>query len=75
MNKGYRPIFFHEFIHAGQLGEEKRRRYWARSYLGYPPLRVAEPNTTHQVLAELQKYGRVNNIITQVCIYEVYAER
>lgn len=42
-----------------------RRRYWARSYLGYPPLRNAEPNDTHNTLARLQHAGYVRHLITQ----------
>lgn len=39
---------------------------WARSYLGYPPVRQAEPNPTHFAIAALQKLGLVTNLITQV---------
>lgn len=38
---------------------------WARSYLGYPPVRVAEPNPTHFALAALHELGHVNQLITQ----------
>lgn len=42
-----------------------RQRYWLRSYLGYPPVRDAKPNTTHYALAALQHAGRVSKLITQ----------
>ncbi|GAA5936626.1 uncharacterized protein JCM15063_001942 [Sporobolomyces koalae] len=57
----HRPIFYGEFI----AEEKHRRRYWARSYLGYPPVRVAESNPTHYAMAALMKMGYVSSIITQ----------
>lgn len=39
-----------------------------RSYLGYPPVRIAEPNPTHYAVAALQKMGFVSNLITQVSL-------
>ena len=40
-----------------------RRRL--RSYLGYPPVRDARPNTTHYALAALQHAGHITKTITQ----------
>jgi NAD-dependent deacetylase sirtuin 4 len=40
-----------------------RRRL--RSYLGYPPVRDAQPNTTHYALAALQHAGHINKTVTQ----------
>lgn len=57
----HRPIFYGEFI----ADEKHRRRYWARSYLGYPPVRVAESNPTHYAMSALMKMGFVSSIITQ----------
>ncbi|GAA5993397.1 hypothetical protein JCM10908_002645 [Rhodotorula pacifica] len=57
----HRPIFYGEFIND----ESMRRRYWARSYLGYPPVRRAESNPTHYAMAALQKMGYISSIITQ----------
>ncbi|KAJ1983087.1 hypothetical protein H4R34_001475 [Dimargaris verticillata] len=57
----YRPILFQEFIQAHQT----RQRYWARSYLGYTPLRQAKPNTTHRALASLEGHEFVRQVITQ----------
>lgn len=42
-----------------------RQRYWLRSYLGYPPVRDAKPNTSHFALAALQYAGLVPHVITQ----------
>ncbi|HEV7814438.1 MAG TPA: NAD-dependent protein deacetylase [Janthinobacterium sp.] len=42
-----------------------RRRYWARSMLGYPALARAEPNAGHRAIAALQARGRLAALITQ----------
>lgn len=42
-----------------------RRRYWARSMVGYPTLSGAAPNAAHVALAALQAQGRVGELITQ----------
>ena len=46
----------HEFI---------RRRYWARSMIGYPTLSGAAPNGGHFALAALQQQGRIGSLLTQ----------
>ncbi|PKI83612.1 hypothetical protein MVES_002457 [Malassezia vespertilionis] len=65
LNPGYRPIFYHEFANTTAFGDAKRRRYWARSFLGYPPLRMAAPNSTHDAIARLMQQGIVHRLITQ----------
>jgi NAD-dependent SIR2 family protein deacetylase len=42
-----------------------RRRYWARSLLGWPQMSQARPNRAHAALAQLQLAGRVQRLITQ----------
>lgn len=42
-----------------------RRRYWARSMVGYPTLSNAAPNAAHVALAALQAKGRVGEVLTQ----------
>ncbi len=42
-----------------------RRRYWARSMLGWPRVAGAEPNDAHLALAELERRGHVVGVITQ----------
>jgi NAD-dependent SIR2 family protein deacetylase len=42
-----------------------RRRYWARSYLGWRHIARAVPNDGHHTVAELQRRGLVAGIITQ----------
>ncbi|KAH9445824.1 hypothetical protein MJO28_012318 [Puccinia striiformis f. sp. tritici] len=61
INKSYRPIFFHEFLESHSF----RIRYWARSYLGYPTVRVAKPNVGHYAVAALMKMGYIRHLITQ----------
>jgi len=52
-------------MHEGPKGQAFRRRYWARSYLGYPSVRNAQPNPTHFAIAGLEYLGHVPRIVTQ----------
>ncbi|HEY7273498.1 MAG TPA: NAD-dependent protein deacetylase [Actinoplanes sp.] len=42
-----------------------RRRYWARSHLGWRVVGTALPNAGHRAVARLQQLGVVDGIITQ----------
>lgn len=42
-----------------------RRRYWARSWYGWPLLRDAQPNAAHHALAQLEALGHIELLITQ----------
>ena len=42
-----------------------RRRYWARSHLGWRTIGEARPNGGHRAVARLQALARVDGIITQ----------
>jgi NAD-dependent SIR2 family protein deacetylase len=42
-----------------------RRRYWARSYLGWRQIAQARPNAGHRAVAALQAAGRIDGVITQ----------
>jgi NAD-dependent SIR2 family protein deacetylase len=44
---------------------EARRRYWARSYLGWRHIARAVPNDGHRAVAELSRRGLLTGIITQ----------
>ena len=44
---------------------EARRRYWARSYLGWRHIARAQPNAGHLAVAELSRRGLLAGIITQ----------
>ncbi|MGN8157692.1 NAD-dependent protein deacetylase [Salinisphaera sp. RV14] len=59
--KGARPIQHQAFI--AQLS--KRRRYWARSMAGWPPVARARPNPGHRALARLGAAGRLSLLVTQ----------
>ncbi len=57
-----RPSIQHrEFVDKA----ENRRRYWARSLLGWPRLAAAQPNAAHRALAVLEESGVVRGLITQ----------
>ncbi|CAA0121681.1 NAD-dependent protein deacetylase [Halioglobus japonicus] len=47
------------------IDEQTRRRYWARSWYGWPLIRDALPNPAHHALASLEAQGRIELLITQ----------
>lgn len=55
------PIQHREFVEHAEM----RRRYWARSVLGWPRLAAAVPNHGHHALARLEGAGAVDGVITQ----------
>jgi len=59
--KHTRPIQFAEF----RSSERTRRRYWARSFIGWQRFSAAEPNAAHHALAALERNGKVDTLITQ----------
>lgn len=59
--KGASPIQHQAFL--SQLS--KRRRYWARSMAGWPPVARAQPNEGHRALARLGAAGRLSLLVTQ----------
>ena len=61
LNKTYRPIYFHEFC----ANHEARKRYWARSYLGWTNLNRSRPNKAHDAVGQLGELGRVSTVVTQ----------
>ncbi|WP_251976274.1 NAD-dependent protein deacetylase [Salinicola avicenniae] len=42
-----------------------RRRYWARSLVGFRALASAQPGQAHRALAALQRQGRISCLVTQ----------
>jgi NAD-dependent SIR2 family protein deacetylase len=59
--KRAQPVTFQAF-----MGDKKtRRRYWARSLVGWRRIRRAQPNVAHQALARLEAAGRIQLILTQ----------
>jgi NAD-dependent SIR2 family protein deacetylase len=55
------PIQYGDF----RTKEAVRRRYWARSFVGFERMRRARPNAAHAALAELEMAGRVEVLATQ----------
>ncbi|HMJ12795.1 MAG TPA: NAD-dependent protein deacetylase [Polyangiaceae bacterium] len=55
------PIQYREFVHD----EHARRRYWARSMIGWRAFSRALPNAGHYALAALERVERVRGVITQ----------
>ncbi len=55
------PIQYQAFLTRSSA----RRRYWARSYLGWPRMREARPNAAHGALARLEAAGRLACLVTQ----------
>ncbi len=42
-----------------------RHRYWARSSVGWPAFSQAQPNQSHAALAQLERVGIVQSLVTQ----------
>jgi NAD-dependent deacetylase sirtuin 4 len=61
LNKTYKPIYYNEFCE----NHEARKRYWARSFLGWTNLDRAKPNHAHKACGELGRLGVVGDVITQ----------
>lgn len=55
------PIQLHEFLGS----DAARRRYWARSMIGWPVVGNARPNRSHAALARLGAAGRIERLVTQ----------
>jgi len=55
------PIQLHEFVVDGRA----RRRYWARSLVGWRHFGRAAPGAAHRALARLERAGRVHHLLTQ----------
>jgi len=61
VNKAYLPIFYTDFLNS----HATRKRYWARSYVGWTSLQKAHPNVGHHALARLHQLNLVSNVVTQ----------
>lgn len=55
------PITYQQFVRSAAA----RRRYWARSFLGWPAMRAKRPNAGHRALAQWEAAGRLSGILTQ----------
>lgn len=61
LNKTYRPIYYHEFC----ANHEARKRYWARSFLGWTNLNRSKANPAHHAVGALGELGLLSSVITQ----------
>jgi len=59
--KRVQPVNYDAFMDR----DATRRRYWARSLLGWRRFRNATPNDTHRALARLEAMGRSELLVTQ----------
>jgi NAD-dependent SIR2 family protein deacetylase len=55
------PMTFDSFT----SGIEARRRYWARSFVGFSRIALATPNSGHFAIAKAEQSGQVLGLITQ----------
>ncbi|TDP96687.1 NAD-dependent protein deacetylase [Labedaea rhizosphaerae] len=55
------PMTYDEFVGA----PDGRRRYWARSHLGWRTISAAQPNAGHRAVAVLAARGYLTGVITQ----------
>ncbi|MCX5206365.1 NAD-dependent protein deacetylase [Streptomyces sp. NBC_00237] len=55
------PMTYQEFVSDPQA----RRRYWARSHLGWRVFGRARPNAGHRAVAAFARHGLVSGLITQ----------
>lgn len=61
VRRGRLPVQGPEFRRSDAV----RRRYWARSMVGWPTLAQAAPNAGHRAIAALEQGGRLGAVITQ----------
>lgn len=59
--KRKRPVQYQDFVRD----DLTRKRYWARSLVGWRWFADAEPNGAHHALAELERSGFVHHLVTQ----------
>ncbi len=55
------PVQYRDFVDS----EAVRRRYWARSFAGWPMFAAARPSAAHVALANLERAGRIAQVVTQ----------
>jgi len=56
-----RPMTYQEFLHD----EAARRRYWARSFIGWQHMHQAAPHSGHEILARWNATDKISAIVTQ----------
>lgn len=56
-----KPMTFQEFVGS----EGARRRYWARSAVGWAAMAATRPNPSHAAVTELERLGLTAGVVTQ----------
>ena len=71
--KRAQPVMFQPFMADVQT----RKRYWARSLIGWRYFGRAKPNRAHVALAELERQDRIELLVTQNvdCLHEAAGSR
>jgi len=59
--KRAQPVMLQRFM----TDESARKRYWARSLVGWRRMHAARPNDAHRALAVLEQAGRIERLVTQ----------
>ena len=55
------PMTYQRFCSSA----EERRRYWARSHIGWARVAAARPNASHEAVARLESAGCLSGTVTQ----------
>ncbi|MFV2117102.1 NAD-dependent protein deacetylase [Streptomyces sp. Act-28] len=55
------PMTYQDFVSSARA----RRRYWARSHLGWRTFGRARPNAGHRAVAAFERHGLLSGVITQ----------
>lgn len=59
--KHRQPMSYRQFVGS----EAARKRYWARSFVGWERMHNALPNPAHEALVELERAGLIEALVTQ----------
>ncbi|MDJ0940654.1 MAG: NAD-dependent protein deacetylase [Woeseiaceae bacterium] len=59
--KHAKPVQYADFVGSAAW----RRRYWARSFVGWQRFSAAAPNNAHTALVALEERGHVDTLVTQ----------
>ncbi|MBN8737517.1 MAG: NAD-dependent protein deacetylase [Xanthomonadales bacterium] len=59
--KRSQPVQYRDFVESKAV----RKRYWARSFAGWPMFTAARPSAAHVALARLEAKGHIARIVTQ----------
>ena len=59
--KRRQPVYYHDFMRS----EAARIEHWDYKLEGWPAFRDAQPNATHHAIAQLERAGKVEAVVTQ----------